>query len=81
MPPSTRTRPRGQIRVNEELPSLDTHYGEDRVGTDTCLQQACSKSGVSLKLVRHPSAFTDCLSSLIEQRVYHKKDAILTSIP
>jgi len=72
--------PTGAGETGLAFPSLDSHHGRDRYPVQG--RQTPARRGRKLvwMLVRLPSSFMDCLSSLMEKLLYHRTDAILTSI-
>jgi len=71
--------PYGAGETGFPLPSLEPHHGRNE-----CLSgklQILLREEIALVQapVSIPSTFTDCLSSLMEQRLYHKTNAKLTS--
>ena len=72
--------PYGAGETSFPLPILDSHHGRDRYPPRERKAPLRRERKLVQISVRPRSTFTDCLSSPIEQRVYHRTDAILTSI-
>jgi len=72
--------PTGAGETAFALPSLDSRYGRDRYPLQGKQAPVRKKRELVWMLGRLLSSFTDCLSSLIEQCVYHETDAALTSV-
>ncbi len=71
--------PTGAGEASFALPGLDLHHERDEYPPGRLQMSLTGETVLVQAPVRHPSSFMDCLSSLIEPRVYHKTNVILTS--